>query len=179
MPTESTSSERTPSKLLSTLSPVGLNVEDVSTYLFAADKAAPRRKRPSDVAQFLVMAIGFGLLAWTAENDVPIDDRFLAVAESLPSWIRFFGWIGYTGAAVVLLVLFTVILLRGGIGRGVLRDTLITFLLVVVLASFTSASMDNSQRTCKILICSPALPLRRKNLPNTTSGANIRRPCGG
>lgn len=110
--------------------PTNLGIEQVSTYLFAADRAAPRRKRASDVVQFVMMAAIFGFLAWTASNDPPIDDRVGAITADLPSWIRFFGWLGLTGSLVVMLVVLVVMTLRGGIGRGVLRDTALSLLLI-------------------------------------------------
>lgn len=113
--------------------PRSLNVEEVSTYLFSADRAAPRRKRPSDVVQLIVMAGIFGLLAWVAAGDPPIDVRVYAATDHLPSWLRFFGWVGYVGSLLVIVVVLTVMLLRGGIGRGVLRDFAMSLLMIVVL----------------------------------------------
>ena len=121
-----------PGKVIDTFTP-GLDVEEVSTYLFAADQAAPRRKRASDFVQFIVTAILFGLLAWIAANDPPIDERVLAFTESLPDWLTTFGWIGYTGALLVMLGLLIVMLARGGIGRGVLRDVTVALMLIGLL----------------------------------------------
>ena len=113
--------------------PLSLNVEEVSTYLFSADRAAPRRKRASDLVQLIVMSAVFGLLAWVAAGDPPIDTRLYIAADDLPSWLRFFGWLGYTGSLLVIVVVLTVMLLRGGIGRGVLRDFAISLVMIVVL----------------------------------------------
>jgi uncharacterized membrane protein YbhN (UPF0104 family) len=116
---------------LTALYPSSLDVEKVSTYLFAADSAAPRRKRASDVVRFIVMAGVFGLLAWTAANEPPIDVTIFDATTDFPSWLRFFGWVGYTGSLLVMVGLLIVMLIRGGIGRGVLRDVGVTLALIV------------------------------------------------
>jgi uncharacterized membrane protein YbhN (UPF0104 family) len=109
-----------------------LDVDEVSTYLFSADRTAPRRKRASDVVQFIAMALVFGLLAWSASGEPAFDSRFYEAVDDLPGWLRFFGWIGYVGSLLVIVVVLAVMLVRGGIGRGVLRDFTMSFLLIVV-----------------------------------------------
>ena len=135
-----------PGKVIDTFTP-GLDVEEVSTYLFAADQAAPRRTRASDFVQFIVTAILFGLLAWIAANDPPIDERVLAFTESLPDWLTTFGWIGYTGALLVMLGLLIVMLARGGIGRGVLRDVTVALMLIGLLTVLAGRLIDGEWPT--------------------------------
>jgi len=123
---------------LTALYPSNLDVERVSTYLFAADSAAPRRKRASDVVRLTGMTIVFTLLAWAATNEPPINERIFEATNDLPSWLRFFGWIGYTGSLLVMVGLLIVMLIRGGIGRGVLRDVGITLALVLTFGVVVS-----------------------------------------
>ncbi|MDX2378497.1 MAG: hypothetical protein QNM02_01905, partial [Acidimicrobiia bacterium] len=113
-----------------------LDVDEVSTYLFSADRAAPRRKRPSDFIQLIVMAVVFGLLAWAASGEPPLDTRVYDAIDDLPGWLRFLGWVGYTGAVLMIIVLLAVMLVRGGIGRGVLRDFAMSLILIVGFGVF-------------------------------------------
>ena len=121
-----------------------LNVEEVSTYLFSADRAAPRRKRASDVIELILMATFFGLLAWVASGDPPIDARVYTATDGLPGWLQFFGWLGYTGALLVIVVVLTVMLLRGGIGRGVLRDFAMSILLIIVFGLIAAKTVTDT-----------------------------------
>ena len=125
----------------------GIDVHDVSTYLFAADKAAPRRKRASDVVQFLFTALIFGLMSWMAANEPPVDERILEFTRELPGWLTSIGWIGYTGALLVMVGLLIVMLARGGIGRGVLRDVIVAFVLVLGLTILMSRLITSAWPT--------------------------------
>jgi uncharacterized membrane protein YbhN (UPF0104 family) len=124
--------------------PRSLNVEEVSTYLFSADRTAPRRKRASDFIQLILTATIFGLLAWAASGDPPIDARVYNATEGLPGWLEFFGWLGYTGALLVIVIVLTVMLLRGGIGRGVLRDFTMSMLIIIVLGLMAAKTVTDT-----------------------------------
>lgn len=97
--------------------------------LFPSDSAVPRRRRPSDIARLIVSAAAFVLLGWAASNEPPVDIRLLALFSDLPGWIRTLSWVAFSGAGMVALILVGLSLVRGGIGRGVVRDL---FLSIVV-----------------------------------------------
>jgi len=107
----------------------------VTTYLFAADAGAPRRRRAPDVWRFLVAGALLLLLGWAARDQTPIDARVLEFFDSTPGWIRTLSWIVYSGAALAALGLVLATLLRGGVKRGVLRD------IIVALVIGTAVSM--------------------------------------
>ena len=97
----------------------------VTTYLFATDAGAPRRRRAPDVWRFLVAGVLLLLLGWAARDETPIDARVVEFFDSTPGWIRTLSWIAYSGAALAALGLVLATLLRGGVKRGVLRDIIV------------------------------------------------------
>ena len=108
-------------------------VPSVSSYLFAADAGAPRRRRAPDVWRFLVTGALFALLGWAARDETPIDARIVEFFDSTPGWIRTLSWIAYTGAGLAALGLLLATLLRG-VKRGVLRDIIVALLIGAGLA---------------------------------------------
>ena len=101
----------------------------VTTYLFATDAGAPRRRRAPDVWRFLVAGVLLLLLGWAARDETPIDARVVEFFGSTPGWIRTLSWIAYSGAALAALGLVLATLLRGGVKRGVLRDIIVALII--------------------------------------------------
>ncbi|MFV1990201.1 MAG: lysylphosphatidylglycerol synthase domain-containing protein, partial [Acidimicrobiales bacterium] len=105
--------------------------EQISTYLFSSDESAPRRRRPSDVATFATMAVIFTLLGWAASAGAPIDARTTAFLIGLPDWLRTLAWIGFTGSSLAAFALIFLVVLRGGLSQGVVRDLVIALTLIL------------------------------------------------
>ncbi|HUV18859.1 MAG TPA: lysylphosphatidylglycerol synthase transmembrane domain-containing protein [Ilumatobacteraceae bacterium] len=101
----------------------------VTTYLFATDAGAPRRRRAPDVWRFVVAGVLLLLLGWAARDETPIDARVVEFFGSTPGWIRTLSWIAYSGAALAALGLVLATLLRGGVKRGVLRDIIVALII--------------------------------------------------
>ena len=110
----------------------------VSSYLFATDAGAPRRRRAPDVWRFLLTGVLFLLLGWAARDQIPIDARIVELFDSTPGWIRTLGWIAYSGAAVSALGLLLATLFRGGVKRGVLRDVIVALLIGAGVAALAA-----------------------------------------
>ena len=101
----------------------------VTTYLFATDAGAPRRRRAPDVWRFMVAGVLLLLFGWAARDETPIDARVVEFFGSTPGWIRTLSWIAYSGAALAALGLVLATLLRGGVKRGVLRDIIVALII--------------------------------------------------
>ena len=140
----------------------------VASYLFAADAGAPLRRRPADVWRFLVAGTIYVLLGWAASSRPPLDERTLELFDSVPDWLRVIGWIGYTGAGLAAIGLVIATLLRGGVGRGVFRDVVVSLLvgvgLVVLGARLATGSWPDFLPELFDVESDPAYPTPRTGL---------------
>jgi uncharacterized membrane protein YbhN (UPF0104 family)/tRNA A-37 threonylcarbamoyl transferase component Bud32 len=104
--------------------PGGLRGDVPRPSLFPPQGKVPRRRRPADAARLLVASAVFVLLGWAASSEPEVDARAAEFLADLPSWVRTFAWVGYTGSAIAALVLLIAGVAARAVRRAVVRDLL-------------------------------------------------------
>ncbi|MEO1061429.1 MAG: lysylphosphatidylglycerol synthase transmembrane domain-containing protein [Actinomycetota bacterium] len=92
----------------------------------------------------LAAGAAFALLGWAAWREPPLDVRVLELFADLPGWIRNLAWAAYTLAGLSAIGLLFVAVLRGGVGRGVVRDIVLSLALVSALSLATSRAVTGT-----------------------------------
>jgi glycosyltransferase 2 family protein len=117
----------------------------VTAQLFASDRHAPRRRRPTDVVLLATCGIAVAGLWWAASlGAIPLDERIASALTLASGLLRSLAWLGYTASGLYVVGLLAATFARSGRGRGVVRDVVLAVVMVSAASLIGARSVDGS-----------------------------------